>query len=116
MTQDASAVRARISSMKSKMQLSLTFRATKAEDQEFVQLYREYDDELQRSNLLDYDDLLLRCVELLQRQPKCVSNVETVLIDEFQDTNLVQFDLMCLFATHQKRVTIVGDPYVWHCL
>jgi DNA helicase-2/ATP-dependent DNA helicase PcrA len=33
-----------------------------------------------------------------------------VLIDEFQDTNLVQFDLMRLFAAHKKRITIVGDP------
>jgi len=94
------------------MHHSTTFKVSKAEDQEFAQLYREYDNELAKSNKLDYDDLLLRCVELLQRYPKCVSNVEAVLIDEFQDTNLVQFDLMCLFAAHRKRITIVGDPYV----
>jgi DNA helicase-2/ATP-dependent DNA helicase PcrA len=63
-----------------------------------------------RSNLLDYDDLLLRCADLLRAYPSCVSNVEAVLIDEFQDTNLVQFDLMRLFASQRKRVTIVGDP------
>ena len=62
------------------------------------------------SNLLDYDDLLLRCVDLLRQHPTCVSNVEAVLIDEFQDTNLVQFDLMRLFAAENKRVTTVGDP------
>ena len=80
------------------------------EAQEFELCYGEYEEALERSNLLDYDDLLLRCVELLRTHPSCVSNVEAVLIDEFQDTNLVQFDLMRLFAAHRKRITIVGDP------
>jgi DNA helicase II / ATP-dependent DNA helicase PcrA len=79
--------------------------------QEFAIVYEEYEHALAKSNLLDYDDLLLRCAELLRQHPSCVSNVEAVLIDEFQDTNLVQFDLMRLFAVHRKRVTIVGDPY-----
>jgi DNA helicase-2/ATP-dependent DNA helicase PcrA len=78
--------------------------------QEFEKCYEEYEAALKRSNLLDYDDLLLRCVDLLREHPSCVSNIEAVLIDEFQDTNLVQFDLMRLFATHRRRVTIVGDP------
>jgi len=81
-----------------------------AEAQEFEKCYTEYEEALQRSNLLDYDDLLLRCVDLLRNHPSCVSNVEAVLIDEFQDTNIVQFDLMRLFASHKKRITIVGDP------
>ncbi|CZR61093.1 probable ATP-dependent DNA helicase [Phialocephala subalpina] len=84
--------------------------AKSVEAHEFETCYMEYEEALRRSNLLDYDDLLLRCVDLLRRHPSCVSNVEAVLIDEFQDTNIVQFDLMCLFASHRKRVTIVGDP------
>ena len=80
------------------------------ESKEFPQLLAEYEATLNTSNLLDYDDLLLRCVELLHKFPHCVRNVEAVLIDEFQDTNVVQFDLMRLFASHRKRVTIVGDP------
>ncbi|KAL8686915.1 MAG: hypothetical protein Q9218_006770 [Villophora microphyllina] len=78
--------------------------------QEFVQVFEAYEDYLDQANLLDYDDLLLRCSDLLRQHPRCVSNVEAVLIDEFQDTNLVQFDLMRLFAAEQKRVTTVGDP------
>ncbi|TVY28687.1 ATP-dependent DNA helicase [Lachnellula hyalina] len=78
--------------------------------QEFELCCAEYEAALQRSNLLDYDDLLLRCVDLLRNHPSCVSNVEAVLIDEFQDTNIVQFDLMRLFAAERKRITIVGDP------
>ncbi len=80
------------------------------EIQEFEKCNNEYEEALKRSNLLDYDDLLLRCVDLLREHPSCVSNVEAVLIDEFQDTNIVQFDLMRLFAAQRKRITIVGDP------
>ena len=78
--------------------------------QDFVSVYQEYQTALSISNALDYDDLLLQAIELLRQHPDCVSNVEAVLIDEFQDTNLVQFDLMRLFAAHRKRVTVVGDP------
>ena len=80
------------------------------EQQEFFDVFEAYQSQLAKSNLLDYDDLLLRCVDLLRQHPTCVSNVEVVLIDEFQDTNVVQFDLMRLFASKNKRVTTVGDP------
>ncbi|KAF4999558.1 hypothetical protein FDECE_11479 [Fusarium decemcellulare] len=72
--------------------------------------YQEYQAQLQRSNLLDYDDLLVKCVELLRDHPACVSNVQSVLIDEYQDTNGIQYELMRLFAQAQQRITIVGDP------
>ncbi len=75
-----------------------------------MQVFAAYEAALTSANLLDYDDLLIRCVVLLRQHPSCVSNVEAVLIDEFQDTNLVQFDLMRLFAAKRKRITIVGDP------
>ena len=78
--------------------------------QEFTVMYREYEEALALANLLDYDDLLLRCVDLLQGHPDVVKNVDVVLVDEFQDTNLVQFELMRGLAQWNKRVTIVGDP------
>ncbi|KAI0477825.1 UvrD-helicase-domain-containing protein [Xylariaceae sp. FL0804] len=80
------------------------------ESQTLEQCYQEYQSHLERSNLLDYDDLLVRCVELLRKFPRCVSNIQTVLIDEYQDTNGVQYDLMKLFAQAHRRITIVGDP------
>lgn len=79
-------------------------------NEEFVQIYEEYEAGLESSNLLDYDDLLLRCLDLLKQHPECVRNVEAVLIDEFQDTNLVQFELTRLLASRANRITIVGDP------
>lgn len=82
----------------------------KVESQAFETCYEEYQKHLERSNLLDYDDLLVRCVELLRSHPSCVSNVQAVLIDEYQDTNGVQYELMKLFAQQHSRITIVGDP------
>jgi DNA helicase-2/ATP-dependent DNA helicase PcrA len=80
------------------------------ENEEFAITYDEYERALSTSNLLDYDDLLLRCTDLLRAHPQCVSNVEALLIDEFQDTNVVQYELMKLLACKNKRITIVGDP------
>ncbi|KAI4235907.1 MAG: hypothetical protein LQ349_002864 [Xanthoria aureola] len=114
-TLDPKAAQSRISSCKSKgvCVAKLADEASKnkkADQQEFAQVFEAYEDQLDRGDLLDYDDLLLRCCDLLRQHPVCVSNVEAVLIDEFQDTNLVQFDLMRLFAAQRKRVTTVGDP------
>jgi DNA helicase II / ATP-dependent DNA helicase PcrA len=113
---DPKAARSRISGHKAKghgyddRSVPKKASAKSIEAQEFETCYTEYEEALVRSNLLDYDDLLLRCVDLLRNHPSCVSNVEAVLIDEFQDTNVVQFDLMRLFASARKRITIVGDP------
>lgn len=114
-TLDPKAAQSRISSCKSKGVSVATLsdeasKKKKVDQQEFAQVFEAYEDQLDQGNLLDYDDLLLRCCDLLRQHPLCVSNVEAVLIDEFQDTNLVQFDLMRLFAAHRKRVTTVGDP------
>ena len=79
-------------------------------EQEFINVFHEYEATLATSNLLDYDDLLLRCVDLLRAYPACVRNVEVLLVDEFQDTNIVQFELVKLLASGNRKITIVGDP------
>ena len=115
---DASSARSRISNIKAQG-LTLDDYCLRNEKQrktiavsetEFVTVFREYQDALHQANLLDYDDLLLRCVELLKRYPDVVTNVEAVLVDEFQDTNLVQFHLVRGFTKWGGRVTVVGDP------
>ncbi|OTB02172.1 hypothetical protein M426DRAFT_322881 [Hypoxylon sp. CI-4A] len=80
------------------------------ESRALEQCFEEYQSYLKQAKLLDYDDLLVRCVELLRQWPECVQNIQTVLIDEYQDTNGVQYDLMKLFAQKNRRITIVGDP------
>ncbi|KAF4972283.1 hypothetical protein FSARC_1119 [Fusarium sarcochroum] len=87
-----------------------TQKGKKTENPALNTCYQEYQAQLKRSNLLDYDDLLVKCVELLRDHPACVSNVQTVLIDEYQDTNGIQYELMKLFAQANHRITIVGDP------
>ncbi|KAF2632818.1 UvrD-helicase-domain-containing protein [Macroventuria anomochaeta] len=104
--------RSRISSLKAKGITAKGFAATKkkAEDSEFSQIYSSYQEHLKAVNLLDYDDLLIRCVDLLRQHPSCVSTIQAVLIDEYQDTNNIQYELMKLMAQNTKRITIVGDP------
>jgi DNA helicase-2/ATP-dependent DNA helicase PcrA len=77
---------------------------------DFVLLYDLYHTALSTSNLLDYDDLLLHTLQLLKSNPKCISNISAVLIDEFQDTNTVQYSLMLAFSSACENITIVGDP------
>lgn len=104
--------RSRISKLKAKGTSADDFRRTSknVNDNEFAVIYSSYEEHLKASNLLDYDDLLVRCVELLQRSPSCVSTIQAVLIDEYQDTNNIQYELMQLLAQKTKRITIVGDP------
>ena len=113
---EAKQTRARISRCKAEAQ-TLDYhprqqqsRRSNVEEHEFTQVYEEYQNALKASNLLDYDDLLVKCTELLKAHPVCVANVEAVLIDEFQDTNTIQLELMKLLASRNGRITIVGDP------
>ena len=115
LTIDANVARNRISKCKARNESCADVqnkgvRKKGVEQQEFQMVYEEYQRRLGESNCLDFDDLLMHCVQLLQKYPECVSNVDAVLIDEFQDTNDVQFTLMRLFAQRQKRITTVGDP------
>lgn len=115
LTIDPKVAQSRISNSKSKGRshhdlASELQKKKNVEQQEIIVLYEAYEAYLATSNLLDYDDLLLRCAHLLRSHPSCVSNVEVVLVDEFQDTNIVQFDLLRLFAAQKNRITTVGDP------
>lgn len=70
------------------------------------QLYSEY---LLASNHLDFDDLLVYGLKLFSKFPDCLE-VDCVLVDEFQDTNLVQYQITKCLAGNDKGLTIVGDP------
>lgn len=74
-----------------------------------VAAYRSYTEMMQQANLLDFDDLLIYGNKLIREHPQ-VLQADCVLVDEFQDTNEVQFDLMCAFAVSPRGLTIVGDP------
>ncbi|CAE7208366.1 hypothetical protein P3342_011070 [Pyrenophora teres f. teres] len=104
--------RSRISKLKAKGITADDNRRTakNVNDNEFAMVYSSYQEHLAASNLLDYDDLLMRCVDLLKKSPSCVSTIQAVLIDEYQDTNNIQYELMSLLAQKTRRITIVGDP------
>ncbi|KAK6428720.1 ATP-dependent DNA helicase srs2 [Oleoguttula sp. CCFEE 5521] len=110
---DPAAARSRISTQKSKGVSAEQFTSTvskNVEQRDFSQVFSLYQAQLKACNLLDYDDLLLVCVQLLRSHPECVANVEALLVDEFQDTNGVQYELMSLLAQRRNVITIVGDP------
>ncbi|KAG5357158.1 ATP-dependent DNA helicase srs2 [Yarrowia sp. C11] len=73
---------------------------------------RLYQQQLDMSNHIDFDDILTKTAELIRKHPEVVSEVETVLVDEFQDTNKIQMELVDLFSRHQpqRSITVIGDP------
>ncbi len=90
--------------------------------QEFTaRIYKLYQLALKEQQAVDFDDLLLKVVELLQSQKTVLDRYQTqlthVLVDEYQDTNKVQYQLTKLFARPQNNVYIVGDfaqsIYAW---
>jgi DNA helicase-2/ATP-dependent DNA helicase PcrA len=105
-------VQSRISSCKSKGQsVEQYLAAAKGQDKyEFAEIWGQYEQHLRTANLLDFDDLLIRTCDLLRQHPECVGGIQAVLVDEFQDTNNIQYNLMELFAQRRHVICIVGDP------
>uniref|UniRef100_V5EY98 DNA 3'-5' helicase n=1 Tax=Kalmanozyma brasiliensis (strain GHG001) TaxID=1365824 RepID=V5EY98_KALBG len=73
-------------------------------------IYMMYQQQLVDANALDFDDLLVYGVQLFRHQNQVVRNIRHVLVDEFQDTNITQYELMRLVAKASQAVSIVGDP------
>lgn len=82
-------------------------------EEAFQNIYREYDQFLRSRNLIDFDDMLLMCYELLSKRPDILklwqNKFRYILIDEFQDINQVQYDIIRLLAKPQNNLFIVGD-------
>ncbi|HMA98142.1 MAG TPA: DNA helicase II [Wenzhouxiangella sp.] len=78
-----------------------------------VEIYRRYQDYCERSGLVDFAELLLRSVELLRDHPERRAHYQArfgnILIDEFQDTNTLQYALVRLLAGDRNRLFVVGD-------
>lgn len=75
-----------------------------------AELYEAYEKYLRENNSLDFDDLLVYGVELFSRNKEVIAWCTHVLVDEFQDTNTLQYELMRHIASVSRCVTIVGDP------
>jgi len=76
-------------------------------------LYIKYQQELRQLERMDFSDLLLNCVRLLREFPDVSTAMHTrfdaVLVDEYQDTNPVQHEWLCLLAQEHQNITVVGD-------
>lgn len=81
--------------------------------QKIAKVYREYEASLKGNNALDFDDLLVKTVQLLQTQPDVLENFQErfryIMVDEYQDTNTVQFQLVSLLAGKYRNLCVVGD-------
>jgi DNA helicase-2/ATP-dependent DNA helicase PcrA len=84
-------------------------------------VYTEYERRLRESNSLDFDDLIVRTIDLLERDEKTrekyQNKFEYILVDEYQDVNVAQYRLIALLGARHKNVTVVGDDdqsiYSW---
>lgn len=76
-------------------------------------VYREYQKTLKKNNALDFDDLLVKTVELFQRNPDILEYYQDrfryICVDEYQDTNTAQFELIRLLAMKYRNLCVVGD-------
>lgn len=79
----------------------------------FKSIYKRYNDILIRKNLIDFDDMLVMCYELLSKRPDILkfwqNKYKYILIDEFQDISNVQYKIMKLLALPDNNLFIVGD-------
>lgn len=76
-------------------------------------VYREYEKQLRANNALDFDDLLVKTVQLFQTNPDVLDYYQDrfryIMVDEYQDTNTVQFKLISILANKYKNLCVVGD-------
>lgn len=104
-----------VSNLKNEMQSPREYEESVANfyDRNTAKIYLEYERELKANNALDFDDLLLKTVELFERFPDVLLHWQErfryILIDEYQDTNNVQFNLVRLLSQKYKNLCVVGD-------
>lgn len=114
---------AAISDAKNKLLFASDFRKQARDfyQQKVADVYEYYERELRKNNALDFDDLLLVAVKLLQSNEAVLDKYSKrfcyVMIDEYQDTNHAQYLLAKLLASHWKNIAVVGDAdqsiYAW---
>ena len=114
---------AEISRLKSKglTHEQFALRAIDEEELSLASVYRRYQEALRLRNTLDFDDLLLKSLELLQKHEPAreywQNRFRYIVVDEFQDTSEIQYKLVSLLAGRWKNICVVGDDdqsiYSW---
>mgnify|MGYP001623012452 FL=1 len=105
-----------ISSAKNEMISPQEFRLEAEGDfsrKKIAEVYEEYEKQLQANNALDFDDLLVKTVQLFQTQPDVLEYYQErfryIMVDEYQDTNTVQFRLIQILSAKYRNLCVVGD-------
>lgn len=84
-------------------------------------VYEEYEKQLKENNAMDFDDLLLNCWRLLSSEPDVLEEYQErfryIMVDEYQDTNHIQYELVTMLAEKNRNICVVGDDdqciYQW---
>ena len=81
--------------------------------QKIASVYEEYEKQMRANNALDFDDLLVKAVQLFQSQADVLDYYQErfryIMVDEYQDTNTVQFELVRLLSAKYRNLCVVGD-------
>ena len=116
------AIRSKISSAKNAMQSAAELESSQnPADRLAGRIYRTLDERLKRANAMDFDDLLIKALELLSKNPDVLAKYQDrfqhISVDEYQDTNHVQYAITNLLAAKYRNLMVVGDDdqsiYSW---
>jgi len=109
-------VMSEISSAKNEHKSPLDYRneyGSNFRNQRIADIYEHYQKRLKENNALDFDDLLVKMVDLFQTNPDVLEHYQDrfqyIMVDEYQDTNTVQFLLVSLLAKKYRNLCVVGD-------
>ena len=87
--------------------------ASSFDEEKMAQVYRAYEEALYKNNALDFDDLLIKTVELFKKNADVLEGYQNrlryIMVDEYQDTNRIQFELVRLLAAKYRNLCVVGD-------
>jgi len=104
-----------ISAKKNAMISAEDFESTASDfyERNLSKIYKEYEQRLQKNNALDFDDLLLKTVELFDEFPEVLESWQNrfiyCMVDEYQDTNAVQFKIVSMLSAKNRNICVVGD-------
>lgn len=90
-------------------------------DEVAIEIYQTYEDEMKRANALDFDDLLLKTYQLFKTYPEVLARYRQkfnfIMVDEYQDTNHIQYLIIKMLAEEHRNLCVVGDEdqsiYSW---
>ncbi len=109
------AVRGKISSAKNNMKSWQEFAASadNSADKQVAQIFEAYERGLRSNNAMDFDDLLINMIHLIQNNPQVLDayseRFKYILVDEYQDTNRAQYMAIEMLASKYKNICVVGD-------